>query len=293
MNNIGEFEFQAYPPHALMDLKFYYCGTENCVPGHSVGPMLRDYYKIHYIHSGTGIYSSGGQTYQLEAGQGFLVFPEVLSYYCADKEEPWTYSWVAFNGLQVEQILKQSALSSACPVFDAARHDGYIRNCFIEMFKADEPGFNRELRLQGALYSFLAAILSPDRSSRSREDMQAHYISRVISLIQQNYATHVQIETIAHTLGLNRKYLSKMFKQEMGLTPQQYLIRFRMNRACELLLNPILSVGEVASSVGYEDQLLFSKIFKRTMAVSPREYRQSRSAGQSPAAYEDVPANPV
>lgn len=56
-------------------------------------------------------------------------------------------------------------------------------------------------------------------------------------------------------------------------------------RACELLLNPILTVGEVASSVEYEDQLLFSKIFKRTLAVSPREYRQSRLAGQSPAPY--------
>jgi AraC-like DNA-binding protein len=95
----------------------------------------------------------------------------------------------------------------------------------------------------------------------------------------------VHIETIAQTLGLNRKYLSKMFKQEMGITPQQYLIQFRMNRACELLQNPILTVGEVASSVGYADQLLFSKIFKRTMAVSPREYRQSRLAELSPAAY--------
>ncbi|MNC19177.1 HTH-type transcriptional regulator YesS [compost metagenome] len=281
--NIREFEFQTYPPHALMDLKFYYCGTENCVPGHSVGPMLRDYYKIHYIHSGTGIYSTGGQTYKVEAGQGFLVFPEVLSYYCADKEEPWTYSWVAFNGLQVEQVLKQSALSETCPVFDAGHHDDYIRNCFIEMFKADEPGFNRELRLQGALYSFLAAILSPDRGSRSREDMQAHYIGRVIALIQQNYATNIHIETIAHTLGLNRKYLSKMFKQEMGITPQQYLIHFRMNRACELLQNPMLTIGEIASSVGYQDQLLFSKIFKRTLTVSPREYRQRRLAEQNPA----------
>lgn len=281
--NIQEFEFQTYPKHALMDLRFYYCGTENCVPGHSVGPMVRDYYKIHYIHSGKGIYSAQGQTCRLEAGQGFLIFPEALSYYCADKEDPWTYSWVAFNGLQVEQYLKQSSLSAENPIFTARHQEEYIRNCFLEMFRADEPGFNRELRLQGALYSFLSAILSPDhRGARSREDMQAHYIGRAVELIQQNYAANIHIETIARTLGLNRKYLSKIFKLEMGVTPQQYLIQFRMNRACELLQNPMLTIGEIAASVGYQDQLLFSKIFKRTLSASPREYRQRRLAeGQS------------
>ncbi|XID95046.1 AraC family transcriptional regulator [Paenibacillaceae bacterium WGS1546] len=256
-----------------MDLKLYYCGTERCAPGHAVGPMVRDYYKIHYIHSGQGMFRTGGKSYALGKGQGFLISPEKLSYYRADETDPWTYSWVAFNGIQVEYYLKKSHLSDDQPIF-ATDQDEYIQDCFLEMFKATEHNLTNELRLLGALYSFLSIILDPASMPVASQNAKGQYVEQAIEFIEQNYATDLKIEGLAERLRINRKYLSKIFKDTTGLTPQQYFLQSRMNRASELIQKSTLSMSEIASSVGYKDPFLFSRMYKKITGVSPRDYRK-------------------
>ena len=83
-----------------------------------------------------------------------------------------------------------------------------------------------------------------------------------------NRMTNIRIDEIAHDLNLNREYLSRCFKREMGLSIQEYLIRTRLNKACELLKKGI-SIQKVSNLVGYNDQFAFSKIFKKYMGISP------------------------
>lgn len=61
----------------------------------------------------------------------------------------------------------------------------------------------------------------------------------------------------------------------MGVTPQQYVINFRINKACELMSNHTLTISDISRSVGYYDTLGFSKIFKKETGVSPRKYREN------------------
>lgn len=75
------------------------------------------------------------------------------------------------------------------------------------------------------------------------------------------------------SLKLDRKYLSALFKRTVGLPPQQYLLNFRIAKACELLAESSCTVGEIARSVGYQDPLLFSRMFKRVKGCSPKDYR--------------------
>ncbi|MDF2921412.1 MAG: hypothetical protein K0R57_326 [Paenibacillaceae bacterium] len=276
---IQQYEFQTFPNSTNMDVRLYYCGTENCVSGHTVGPVVRDYYKIHYIHSGKGVLRTGGKTYHLRRGQGFLVTPGLLTFYRADEEDPWTYSWVAFTGLQVEYYLKRSHLSQEQPVFETDQ-DEHIQNCFMEMFKATEQGLNKELKLLGAFYSFLSVILDADSALAASENVQGHYVEQAMELIEQHYADNLTIEEVASRLKLNRKYLSKIFKDTVGVTPQQYSLQYRMNRACELLRNPLLSVAQVAEEIGYRDPLLFSRMFKRIMKMPPSQFRKQTESGQ-------------
>lgn len=278
---INEYEFQTHPNTFNMDVKLYYCGTENCSPGHTVGPLVREYYKVHYIHSGKGVMRTGGRTYYLSAGQGFLVIPGLLTFYRADDEDPWTYSWVAFNGLQVEYYLKRSHLSAEQPVFETEQ-DEYIQNCFMDMFKAtaeEGQGINKELKLLGSFYSFLSVILNADRVTASTGGMQGRYVEQALELIEQQYASNLTIEELAVHLKLNRKYLSKIFKDTVGVSPQQYSMQYRMNRACELLKNPLLSISEVSAAIGYKDPLLFSRMFKQVMLMAPSQYRKEKNGG--------------
>ena len=99
------------------------------------------------------------------------------------------------------------------------------------------------------------------------------YVKNVISYIQLKYTEPVKIEKIAASLGLNRSYLTRLFKEATGYSPQEYLLTYRMKMAMKMLSENVLSISEIATAVGYGDTFTFSKAFKRHFGKSPSEYR--------------------
>ena len=79
-------------------------------------------------------------------------------------------------------------------------------------------------------------------------------------------------------LGIDRRYLSRIFLRETGMTPKEYLVRIRLSRAADLLENSSCTVTETARSVGYDDVYNFSKIFKKKYGISPAYYRQQTAS---------------
>jgi AraC-like DNA-binding protein len=273
MTLIHDHVFQSYPSSTNLDLRLYYCGTQNCPPGHAYGPGIRDYYKIHYIHSGSGTFRAEDKSYHLTRGQGFLITPGMLAYYRADLDTPWSYSWVAFNGVQVEYHLKRSRLSAEEPIVTCDQEER-IQACFMEMFNANKEGTNKELRMLGSLYTFLSIILDTDTPFADTEDLRQHRVHKMLDFIEMNYAQGISVQSIADEMNLDRKYASRLFKEGVGLTPMQYIVRYRMQKARHLLENPRLAISEVSTSVGYVDPLLFSRMFKGVVGVSPSEFRK-------------------
>lgn len=262
-----------------IDLKLFYSGTQQCPPGHSWGPALKDHYKIHYIHSGKGIFRTIHQTYTLSSGQGFLICPDQISFYAADEAEPWTYSWVAFQGASAEYCAANDKLSVEQPVF-ACEQDDVIHSCIRQMYEASRlsRAGSRDLRMTAALCSFLAVIMdSVDSNVQCKrfESGKDVYVSRILAYTETNYSRSFRIEDMAHELGLTRKYMSSLFKEAVGIPPQQYVFQYRLDKARELLKKASLSIREVAYSVGYQDQLLFSRMFKKTFDISPSEFRNN------------------
>ena len=94
--------------------------------------------------------------------------------------------------------------------------------------------------------------------------------------IQQNYSRSVTVEQIARQTGVSRSYLYRAFQTAFGCSPSEYLTRYRIQRAAQLLRHSALPVGTVATSAGLEDPFYFSRVFRREMGVSPTEYRAGR-----------------
>ena len=83
---------------------------------------------------------------------------------------------------------------------------------------------------------------------------------------------------VAAFVGIDRSHLYTVFKQTLGVSPKEYLTEYRLRRACALLLEPALSVTAVANSVGFENNLYFSKVFRKRTGLSPSEYRARKGA---------------
>ena len=115
-----------------------------------------------------------------------------------------------------------------------------------------------------------------------KEDTQNKYALEVrrkkaIQYRNTKYCESIMVQQIADPCGVDRAYLSKIFKYATGKTLQEYLIQFRIKRAKQLLKDTDLSVKYVSYSVGYNDPFTFSKVFKKQEGVSPSVWRKNHN----------------
>ena len=271
--------FNIFPNENFIDLCMYQYGYEQCEPGHSFGPATRNHYLFHYIISGTGTLMADNakgetQTYSIKSGQGFLIFPGQITTYIADQNLPWEYVWIEFDGLRVKETLDLTELSVNTPVYHS--HSKDLREQLMnEMLYIVHHAKESPFHLIGHLYLFLDYLTQSAKSAKlvQSSKMSDYYIKEAINYIEQNFQNNITIEDIAAVCGINRSYFGKIFRNSIGRSPQEFLMNYRMVKATELLKLTSLSIAEIGSAVGYENQLHFSRAFKTIYGVSQREWR--------------------
>lgn len=271
--------FNIFPNENFIDLGMYQYGYEQCDPGHSFGPAARNHYLFHYILSGTGTLMADNargetQTYSIKSGQGFLIFPGQITTYYADSHFPWEYVWIEFDGLRVKEALNLTELSKDTPVYHS--HSKDLREQMLnEMLYITNHEKESPFHLIGHLYLFFDYLTQSAKSTRlvQSSKMSDYYIKEAINYIEQNFQNSITIEDIAAVCGINRSYFGKIFRNSIGSSPQQFLMNYRMVKATELLKLTSLSIAEISTAVGYENQLHFSRAFKTIYGISPREWR--------------------
>ena len=257
------------------DLYVYCCGLSQTEPGHSFGPALKPHFMIHYVLSGKGNFSIGGKKYPLTEKYGFLIVPDELAHYAADEKDPWTYVWIGFGGRRAEEIVSQLGLSLQQPVFKSEKSKD-IYDIVKDMMDHNTFSVEDSLRRNGLLSMFLSVIASglsvtPKSDSGSAND----YVNRAQAYVRSNYCNPIKVTDIADYVCINRSYLYTLFQNALGISPQQYLSRYRIAKAVELLQLTSLPIESVAISCGYSDPLVFSKAFRQEKGVSPSAYRKS------------------
>lgn len=271
--------FHIFPNEPFIDLNMYQHGYEKCESGHSFGPAKRNHFLFHYVLSGTGTLMADNaagetQTYSIKSGQGFLIFPGQMTTYYADSKLPWEYVWIEFDGLRVKEALEMTTLSVNFPVYHPHSKDlreQMMNEMLYIVHHAEESPFH----LIGHLYLFWDYLTRSAKSTRpvKNSKMSDYYIKEAINFIEQNFQNDISVEDIAAVCGINRSYFGKIFRNSTGRSPQEFLINYRMVKATELLRLTSLSIADISSAVGYENQLHFSRAFKTIYGVSPREWR--------------------
>ena len=272
--------FNIFPNENFIDLCMYQFGYEQCDPGHSFGPATRNHYLFHYILSGTGTLmadNSKGETrtYSVKSGQGFMIFPGQINTYIADEQLPWEYMWIEFDGLRVNEALSVTDLCKDAHVYHSHSKDLRKKLADEMLYIVNHPQ-ESSFHLIGHLYLFLDYLLQSAKSATliSSGRMSDYYIKEAINYMEQNFQNTISIEDIAAVCGINRSYFGKIFRNSTGRSPQEFLMNYRMVKATELLKLTSLSIADVGSAVGYENQLHFSRAFKNIYGISPREWRK-------------------
>lgn len=264
------------------------CGLSRTESLHSFGPALKPHYLIHYILSGRGKFSIGGEEYPLEAGYGFLITPDELAFYQADEEEPWTYVWVGFSGTQAAEYIENIGLSVRQPVFKSEASEELYR-IVKDMMEHNTFGLSNDLRRNGQLGVFLSVIAEGSRVERVNEADRANiYVRKAVSFIQSNYCNPIKVTDVADYVCINRSYLYTLFQNYLGMSPQQFLTTFRITKARELLDSTSYPIESIALSCGYSDALVFTKAFHAMKGISPSQYRKQSHRESSREQLQEV-----
>ena len=149
---------------------------------------------------------------------------------------------------------------------------------FFEMKNVKEATKEGQLCLAGYLYMLFSKML-PTENEDGKLIEQSYatskeYVAGAIDFIVKNYSNKMTVNDISEYIGLNRSYFGSIFKKHTNMSPQEFLIKFRLEKSSELLGNHKLSISDVARSVGYDDAMLFCKMFKKHYGLSPSEYRR-------------------
>ena len=271
--------FSVFPSENFVDLGLYQFGREQCEPAHSFGPAARNHYLFHYVISGTGTLmaddSKGNtKTYSVKSMQGFMIFPGQITTYIADKELPWEYVWVEFDGLRAKSIAESAGLTMDTPIYHA-QSKSLREDMMNEMLYMTQNRESSPFHLIGHLYLFLDYMMRSSAGTNIQKGSQLRdfYIHEALNFMEHNFQNDISVEDVAAVCGLNRSYFGKIFKQAVGKSPQEFLLSYRMAKATELLKLTQLSIGDISQAVGYDNQLHFSRAFKNIYGMSPREWR--------------------
>ena len=278
----NKYRFYVAQDDLFIDLNLVQFGWEKCEPLHQFGPAVRNHFLFHYIIDGKGRLDTSNQTFLLSKGQGFLLCPGQISSYFADPDDPWFYTWVEFDGLRARQSLTLAGLSEQQPVYNSIEPDNHsIQDCMLRIINEAERS---PIHLTGLGMILLDEIVQTSRTriEVEKKSLRDFYMREALNYIEGNYMHDISIEEIADASGLNRSYFSRIFKETFSLSPQRFLLQYRMNKAAELLKYSQLPINAVSSSVGYENQLHFSRAFRNVFNISPSEYRGTHHV-QSPS----------
>ncbi|MGG7156182.1 AraC family transcriptional regulator [Clostridium perfringens] len=254
------------------------CGIEQGIPGLGYNYEVLKNAVIHYVTKGYGTFKFNGKVYNLKQGDIFILLKGMQVEYVASIDDPWEYYWIGFSGSNANEYLNRTSITNSCVANceENSKIPQIILN-MCEISKTYNPSSSDDILLLKELYSLLYALIEEFPKPFEYKDKELHtYIQDALNFINSNYMHSITVQEIADYVNLSRSYLYKMFIKNLGISPQRYLINLRMYKATLLLKSTKLPIGEVASSVGYSDSLLFSKTFSKHFSMSPLNYRNNQ-----------------
>ena len=232
---------------------------------------------LFYCVQGKGYYTLDGHTFTLNPNQ-YVIVPATDKplVYWSDTEDPWSIYWVHFT-------------SDALQAFNRAYHivpeqgPQYITHnekgirIWEEMYENLSRGYSPEnlMNTNLCLYHLIATFVFSQQQNQNSSSPEKAIIRETIDYMKNNLDKTIRIEDFADLNKYSVSHFSKLFRLTTGMSPIEYFIHLKMQKACQLLYTEDSRVKQIAALLGYDDPYYFSRLFKKYMNTFPETYRKS------------------
>lgn len=239
-----------------------------------------DQYVLIYCVDGSGWYRIGDKEYKVRKNQFFILPAGKPHTYGADEGDGWSIYWIHFRGglagLYADGANKPQEIKITTTSRVSERH-----NIFEEIFHTLEQSQNLEhLRYSSSLlHHYLASMryLEQYRQAVSNGETD-NVVDAAIHYMKENIENRISIKDVVKYIGYSSTRFLTLFKKQTGCTPLNYFNQLKIERSCKLLKETDMKINQICYKIGIEDSLYFSRLFSKTMGMSPREYRMAAVA---------------
>lgn len=265
--------------------RIYYTLKRKFDETHITNYHCHDFISMIYVLSGSCTYNIADTLYQVKKGDMLICNPGVYHGKLMKPGDNILELHTGFGNIFLEGLPKNCLINPvACPVISLPEHEQEFLKCCGDIFyeqENNEPGCElmQKINVMKLLVLFLRATHIEQECSKStyvnfESFDKTAIVSTLISFLDENYMRQISLDTISKSIYMSPAYISKVFKEEMGESPINYLIKIRLAKARELLLDGKLSIKAIARAVGYEDVYHFSKLYKKYQGLSPSKVRK-------------------
>lgn len=235
-------------------------------------------YVLIYCVEGEGWFEINSQPQKVIANQIFILPKSKAHSYGSTSKNPWTIYWIHFDGDKASffsEGLDKPLLVS--PERDSRLEDRF--KLFEEIFATLKNGYsknNLEFSIT-ALFYFFGSLkyLSTYRASNNLTQ-QRDVADEAIHFMRENTHKRLTLKEISDYVELSPSHFSTIFQSKTGYSPLSYFIHLKIQEACHHLDFTGMKINQISMLVGFEDPFYFSRLFTKTMGVSPSEYRKKK-----------------
>ncbi len=244
-----------------------------------------DFLEISIITEGVADYYVEGNSYTLRRGQVLISNPGTYHKVIANREISNSQIHIAVNNFKLSDV-KENFIDTkgGGPILTLKEHKDEFLNCCREIIKEQEGKEKGHPLMLKALIMKLLIILCRESEGESIVTSNRYHCSfvssekknmvqSIIEYMENGYNEDISLDRIAKNMYVSPVYISKIFKEETGDSPINYLIKIRLAKAEEMLKESTLSIKAVAQRVGYNDAYHFSKLFKKYYGISPSQVK--------------------
>lgn len=257
---------QPYPYNAENHPKEYVSNWKN-------GRKLNEY-QILYITKGTGTFKTMDTEYIIKPGTIFVLFPNVPHWYLPSPEKGWIEHWVGFNGEIPALLQNRGFFTPANPIFYIGYDQNIIDlyNVIIEYAKEEKYGYQQ--MISSKILEIMTRVYVSANDDHENEKTK-QFVDKVKFILTESLYSVLDIKSVAAQLSISYKTMREIFKNYTGLTPYQYFLHLKINKAKELLTEEKYSVKEISYKLEFQNPYYFSRLFKKKTGVSPSQWNSN------------------
>lgn len=227
-----------------------------------------------YCSKGQGWIEFNEQKFTLRENSLFILPENKPHSYGSNTLDPWSIYWFHFKGTNANMFEPIFGKLINIKVTDKSRVDDRLK-LFNEIYQNLEMGYSPENMeyITFCLMHFLSTIqyISQYREVESIKESDA--IQKCIRFMKDNLEKKITLKDIADSIGYSSSHLNTLFVKRTSISPIEYYNQIKIQRACSYLQFSDLKIKEIAYRLKYYDQYHFSKVFKKEMNVTPKQYR--------------------